>query len=66
MAVLVEIADGSDGGNEDGRASILFLSHQIQRLLSEIGSPARGSSPPEKGLDAPPVLFRVGGQGGCR
>ncbi len=49
MAVLVGIADGSDGGNEDGRAPIFFLSHQIQRLLSEIGSPSCGSSPRRKG-----------------
>ncbi len=44
MAVLVGIADGSDGGNEDGGAPIFFFSHQIQRPLSEIGRPPRGSS----------------------
>ncbi len=49
VAVLMGIADGSDGGNEDGRAPIFFLSHQIQRLLSEIGSPPCGSSPRRKG-----------------
>ncbi len=49
MAVLVGIADGSHGGNEDGRAPILFLSHQFQRPLSEIGSPPRGSSPQRNG-----------------
>ncbi len=56
VAVLVGIAGGSDGGNEDGRAPFLFLSHQIQRPFF----------PPEKGFDAPPVLFRGGGQGRCR
>ncbi len=49
VAVLVGIADGSDVGNEDGRAPIFFLSYQIQRPLSEIGSPPRGSSPRKKG-----------------
>ncbi len=49
MAVLVGITDGSDGGNEDERAPIFFLSHQIQRPLSEIRSPPRGSSPRRKG-----------------
>ncbi len=34
--MLVGIAGGSDGGNEDGRTPIFFLSHQIQRPLSEI------------------------------
>ncbi len=43
LAVLVGITDGSDGGNEDGRAPIFFLSNQIQ--CSEIGSPPPGSSP---------------------
>ncbi len=46
MAVL---ADGSGGGNLDGRSPIFFLSHQIQRPLSEIGGPPRGSSPQRKG-----------------
>ncbi len=49
MAVLVGIADGSVGVNEDGRDPIFFLSLQIQRPLSEIGSPPRGSSPLRKG-----------------
>ncbi len=60
VAVLVGITDGSDGGIEDGQAPIFFLSHQIQsakckckckiqRPLSEIGSPLRGSSHRRKG-----------------
>ncbi len=49
MAVLVGIADGSDGGNEDGRDPIFFLFHQIQLPLSEIGSTPHGSSPRRKG-----------------
>ncbi len=49
VAVLVGIADGSDRGNEDGRAPIFFLSHEIQRPLSRIGSPPRGSFPRRKG-----------------
>ncbi len=49
VAVLVGMADGSDGGNEDGRAPIFFFSHQIQRPFSGIGSPPRGSSPRRKG-----------------
>ncbi len=49
MAVLMGIAEGSDGGNEDGRDPIFFLSLQIQRTLSEIGSPPCGSSPRRKG-----------------
>ncbi len=49
VAVLVRITDGSDGRNEDGRAPIFFLSLQIQRPLSEIGSPPCGSSPRRKG-----------------
>ncbi len=62
MAVFVGIADGSDGGNEDGRAPIFFLSHQIQHPLSEIGSPPRGSSP-QKGLDALACLLLKRGTG---
>ncbi len=57
-------ADKSDGGDEDGRAPVFFLSHQIQRPLSGIGSPHRSSSPPEKRIDAPPVFLPRGGQGG--
>ncbi len=49
VVVLMGIADGSDGGNEDGRAPIFFHSHQIQPPLSEIGSPPCGSSPRRKG-----------------
>ncbi len=49
MAVFVEIADGSDGVNEDGRAPIFFLSHKIQHSLSGIGSLPRGFSPWRKG-----------------
>ncbi len=49
MAVLVGIADGSDGGNEDGRAPIFLLSHEIQRPLSRIGSPPHGSFLRRKG-----------------
>ncbi len=47
MAVLMGIADGSDGGNEDG--PIFFLSHQIQ--ARSLGSEARPavSSPRRKG-----------------
>ncbi len=45
-AVLLGIADG---GNEDGRAPIVFLYHQIHRPLSGIGSLPRGSSPQRKG-----------------
>ncbi len=48
VAVLVGIADGSDEGNEDGWAPIFFLSHQIQRPLSGIGSPPHGSLPPPR------------------
>ncbi len=44
-AALVGIKVGSGGGNEDGRAPIFFLSHQIQRPLSGIGSPPRGFFP---------------------
>ncbi len=47
--MLVRIADRSDGGNEDERASIFFLFHQIQHPLSGIGSPHLGSSPWSKG-----------------
>ncbi len=49
VAVLVRIADRSDGRNEDERASIFFLFHQIQHPLSGIGSPPLGSSPWSKG-----------------
>ncbi len=49
VAVLVRIADRSDGGNEDERASIFFLFYQIQHPLSGIGSPPLGSSPWSKG-----------------
>ncbi len=41
--------DGSGGGNEDGRVPIFFLSHQIQRPLSGIGSLPRGFFPSERG-----------------
>ncbi len=66
VAVLVGITDGSDRGNEDGRAPIFFLSLQIQCQLSEIGSPPPRFFPSEKGLDAPPVFYRGWGQGGRR
>ncbi len=46
VAVLVVI---SGGENEDGRAPIFFLFYQIQRPLSEIGSPPLGFSPRSKG-----------------
>ncbi len=65
-AAPVGIADGSGGGNEDGRVSIFFLSHQIQCPLSGVGSPPRGFVPSERGLDAPPVFLRGGGREGRR
>ncbi len=57
MTVLVGIADGSDGGNEDGRAPIFFRSHQIQRLGSE-AHPA--VLPPGERPRAPPASGRGG------
>ncbi len=60
------LSRGLTGGNEDGRAPIFFLSHQIQCPLSGIGSPPRSFFLPEKGLDALPVFLRGGGHGGCR
>ncbi len=60
---LVGIADG---GNEDRRAPILVLSHQIHHPLSGIGSPSHSFLPLEKGLDALPVFLRGGGHGGLR
>ncbi len=46
---LVWIADGSGGGNGDGRVPI--FTHQIQHLLSRIGSRFHGFFPPRRGLD---------------
>ncbi len=60
VAALVGIADGSGGGNEDGRSPIFCLSHQIQCPLSGFGSPPCGFFPPERGLYAPPVFLRGG------
>ncbi len=48
-AALVGIADGSGGGNGDWRAPIFFLYHQIQRLLSGIGSSPHGFFPRREG-----------------
>ncbi len=57
-AGLMGITDGSGGGNEDGRASIFFLSSDPAPALWDRKHVPRFFSS-ERGLDAPPVFLRL-------
>ncbi len=65
VAVLMGIADGSDGGNEDGRAPIFSFPIRSSAALWD-QKPTLRFFPPEKGLDVPPVFLRGDGRGGHR